>query len=102
MTPSATSCYSPPTCMSPERCSSHAASARSTSPTAMRHGSSMACAREDDVVFEAALAAARFRQAPSEDAALEAEQIAGLAPMAVAEGVGRLLAWRPSQRRAGC
>jgi hypothetical protein len=40
MTPSATSCYSPPTCMSPERCSSHAASARSTSPTAMRHGSS--------------------------------------------------------------
>ena len=42
--------------------------------------SSMAFARENDVAFEAALAAARFRQAPSEDAAREAEQIAGSAP----------------------
>src|SRR5215469_1601607 len=42
--------------------------------------SSKAFAREDDVVFEAALAAARFRRAPSEDAALEAERIAGSAP----------------------
>src|SRR5215472_167247 len=42
--------------------------------------SSMAFARKDDLVFEAALAAARFRRAPSGDAALEAEQIAGSAP----------------------
>jgi len=42
--------------------------------------SSKAFGREGDVVFEAALAAARFRRAPSEYAALEAERVAASAP----------------------